>query len=407
MRSGDVVLKVENLDFFIGDEKILKDISFSVKKGDFTGLIGPNGSGKTTLLKCINKINKGDGNITIDDVSVEKLSGKKIARKIALMNQNTQAGFPFPALDVVLTGRYPYIGFARGESVKDYEIARDSMKFTNTLQFEKRAITNISGGERQRVYFAKILAQDTDIVLLDEPTSNLDIANEEQIFNYCCKLSKKGTTIVAAVHDLKIAAKYCDRLILLSEGSIMASGKASDVITRENLRDAYGVNAMVYRNRISGLLDFYMLGDSREGKILRIHIVGGGGSASGVIRELAERGHKITVGVLSKGDSDYACAEVFGIPVVTDNPFSGIGETAYKKNTAYIEEADITILCNMPFGANNLLNLKACYHAEKLVIIEDDEPEKRDYTNGVALEIYEKLKEDAIITDFARLHEVL
>lgn len=401
------VLEINNLDYFIEEFHILKNISLKINKGEFIGLIGPNGAGKTTLLKCINGINKADGQISIKDMNLTKLNQKKIAREVALMHQDTNITFPFPSIDVVLAGRYPYLGFTKGESIDDYNKARKYMDYTGTLKFENQPITKVSGGERQRILFAKILTQETDIILLDEPTANLDIAYEEQIFTYCREFCSIGKTVIAAVHDLKIASKYCSRLVLLKDGTIITDGSVEEVLTSENLSRAYGVNALVYRNRVTGLLDFYIPGFEHKKEKKRVHIIGGGGSASGVMRQLFERGFHITAGVLTYGDSDLNCAEIFGIRSVVNNPFSEISDQSFNENIEFIKEADITILCNMPFGIYNIRNLEAAKYASNLVIIEDDNPENRDFTGGKVSEIYNDLKGNAIVTTYARLHEVV
>ena len=180
--SNNNVLEIVGLDYFIDEVQILKNINLKIGQGEFVGLIGPNGAGKTTLLKCINGINTPGGLVKIKNKHLDKLNEKQVAREVALMNQNTIITFPFPSIDVVLAGRYPYLGFARGESIEDYNIARKYMHYTNTLKFEKRAITRVSGGERQRILFAKILTQETDIILLDEPSF---AAWEKRLFPRC------------------------------------------------------------------------------------------------------------------------------------------------------------------------------------------------------------------------------
>lgn len=398
---------IKNLYFYIGDNRILSDINLNISKGEFVGLIGPNGAGKTTLLKCINGINNGRGIIRLNNLNLKDLSFKKVARQVALMHQNTSITFPFFALDIVLTGRHPHLKRTRGESRKDYDIARKYMKYTNTEKFESTLITEMSGGERQRVLFAKVLTQETDIILLDEPTASLDIAHEEQIFKYSKELSAKGKTVIAAVHDLKIASRYCSRLVLMKEGRIISDGRPEEVLTSQNLSEAYGVNALVYRNKVTGQLDFYLYGRERRKSRSRVHVIGGGGSASGVIRQLFENGYHITAGVFAHGDSDLQSAEIFGIKCLACRPFSEIDEESFKANTEKTKKSDLTVLCNMPFGNQNLRNLEAAKYAKNLIIIEDDDPRTRDFTGGKALKLYNELKRKAILTTSARLHEVL
>ncbi len=402
------VIEISDLSFKIEDKDILTGINLSVGQGEFVGLIGPNGAGKTTLLKCINGINKAEGSVKVKGRVINDYSDKKLAREIALMHQNTTVSFPFTALDIVLMGRYPYMGRFKGESSEDRLIAKRSMCYTDTQSLERSPITEMSGGERQRVLFAKTLTQQTDIILLDEPTASLDITYQEQIFRYSSQLCGEGKTVVAAIHDLKIAARYCTRLVLLNNGAVAADGAPAEVLTSENLSKVYNVNALVYKNRITGLIDLYISGESGRKRTDRVHVIGGGGSATGVFRELYEHGYSITAGVFSHGDSDIGSAEVFGIEHIVEKPFSEISQEAHVKNITYIKDSDITILCNMPFGPQNYKNLEAALNAKKLVIIEDEGLESRDFTGGRISDIYKALKKAAVaVISSAQLHEVL
>jgi len=406
--NTESTIEIQDLNFQINNYKILKDVSLCVNEGEFVGLIGPNGAGKTTLLKCINGINKADGVIKVKGRQIQQLNVKKLAKDVSLMHQNTAISFPFSAIDIVMMGRYPYLKRLQHESSEDYAAARKNMDYTDTGNLEKTPITEMSGGERQRVFFAKTLTQETDVILLDEPTASLDITYQEQIFKYSKELSEQGKTIIAAVHDLKIAARYCTRLILMNEGMIVADGKPEDVLTSRNLSLVYGVNALVYRNRITGLLDIYINKPNMQKKSGKVHVIGGGGSASGVIREFYEQGYNISAGIFLSGDSDIGSAEVFGIEHLVEKPFSEISDRLNAENIKLIKNSDIVILCNMPFGNQNLKNLQAALNAKKLVIIEDELPETRDFTDGKATEIYGFLKKSAaaVITS-AQLHEVL
>lgn len=401
------LLVLDALNFHINGIHILKDIRLEAGKGEFIGLIGPNGAGKTTLLKCINGINRGAGHIEIGGTNLKSLSSKAVAGKVAMLHQDTIVTFPFSVLDIVLTGRYHQLGRLRAESMEDYKIARSYMEYTDTLKFESRPINTLSGGERQRVLFAKVLTQETELILLDEPSASLDIAHEEQIFKYSAELCRSGKTVIAAVHDLKTAVRYCTRLILMKDGRIIADGTPEVVITQENLSKAYGVNALVYKNRISGLLDFHMPGRADKGQSIRVHVIGGGGSASGVIRQLFENGFTITAGVFAHGDSDLGCTDVFGVCALVCQPFSEIDDEALKENIELVKAADITVFCDMPFGQQNIRNLEAAAYASKLVIIENGKPENRDFTGGKAFSLYNGLKKRAIVIEGARLHEVL
>lgn len=403
----DAALIIQGLNYEINGSRILKNINLVVKKGEFVGFIGPNGAGKTTLLKCINGINKAQGEIKIKDESIRNLSDKRIAKEAALMHQNTSISFPFPSIDIVMMGRYPHLKRTQGERKEDYRIARENMEYTDTLKFENEPVTQLSGGERQRMLFAKVLTQQTDLVLLDEPTASLDITHQEQIFKYSRELSSSRKTVIAAVHDLKIASRYCSRLVLIKDGEIISDGKPEEVLTSENISRAYGVNALVYKNMFTGLMDFYIYGRNSEERKGRVHVIGGGGYASGVIRYLFENGFKVSAGVFFHGDSDLKCAEVFGIDCVSSKPFSDICEISFDANIKKIMDAEITILCNIPFGNQNLKNLEAAKYAKRLLIVEDDPVETRDFTGGKAAGLYNVLREKAIVITSARLHEVI
>lgn len=253
-------IDVENLCFKINGEKILKNINFNVKNGEIIGLIGINGCGKTTLLKCLNRINKiSSGDIKIDGKSILDMNQNKVAKNVALMGQNTNLNLSFKCLDIVVMGRYPHLKKGKGFIDRDYEKALYYLKITDSLKFKDKNITNLSGGERQRVLFSKILAQETDVILLDEPTASMDISNQEQLFKICKKLREDKKSIVISAHDLRVAIRYCDRLLLLKNGETVEFGTVEEVLTKENIKKGYGIDVELFTNPISKLLDFHII----------------------------------------------------------------------------------------------------------------------------------------------------
>lgn len=252
------VLEIKNISYSVGNNKILKDISFKCQSGEIIGIIGPNGSGKTTLLKTINTLNSiNDGDILLNEKSIKNYNEKELARNISFMNQNTNIEFDFSCIDIVILGRYPYLERFQEYSKKDIELAEKYMKLTDTLKFRDKSILQLSGGERQRVLFAKILTQESQVILLDEPTSNLDMRHEEELLKEILK--EKDKIIILVIHNLKTAIRYCSRLILLSEGNIVKDGTVEEVITKENLNNVFGIKTKVYYNKISKSLDFYIV----------------------------------------------------------------------------------------------------------------------------------------------------
>nr|WP_243259410.1 ABC transporter ATP-binding protein [Eubacterium sp. 1001713B170207_170306_E7] len=249
-------LSAQNLCFSIGQRQILHDIHLDFSGGEFIGLIGPNGSGKSTFLKCLNGINAFTGQVLINGQPLQTFESKALAREISLMNQETSITFPFSCRDVVLMGRYPYSKTALTTPEKDAAAADQYLEKIGIGHLSLQKINAVSGGERQRVLLAKLLAQETGILLLDEPISSLDIKYQEETFGLLKELSQSGKLVVCSVHDLRIALKYCTRLVLLHQGRVLASGSCAEVIRPELIREAFEVEIQTYENPVNGALDF-------------------------------------------------------------------------------------------------------------------------------------------------------
>ena len=216
-------LDVQSLSVALGENHILKDASFSIDSGEFVGIIGPNGSGKTTLLKTLRGLySTSGGHILWDGKSIDTLGDKEIAHHVAYMQQSVDVSFDYEAIDIVMTARYPYLKWWQQEGPEDKAIVEAAMKEVGVYHLRNRSIQSLSGGERQRVFLAKALAQQTEVLLLDEPTAALDLVYAE------------------------LAAKYCTKLVLVSDGHIVDVGAPRDVLTAENLRKAFRLSAAVY-----------------------------------------------------------------------------------------------------------------------------------------------------------------
>jgi len=249
------MIEVDSVFFRYHQDWVLQDVSFQVRKGEFVGVIGPNGSGKTTLLKTLYRLlTPQRGDVLFDHLSLKKMSQGEIAKKIAVVAQETYPAFPFRVIEMVLMGRSPYLGHLMFESPKDLEIAKRAMEWTEILPISQRPIDELSGGERKRVYIARALAQEPEVILLDEPTTNLDIHHQVESLDLVLSLNReKGLTILMASHDLNLASEYCDRLILLQHGMIFHMGPPEEVMTRENIEKVYGCQVWVDRNPVSGM----------------------------------------------------------------------------------------------------------------------------------------------------------
>ncbi len=240
---------IENLTFKYDMDEVLKNTSIDIPKGSFVSILGPNGSGKTTLLKNIcNILKPNSGNILINNRNVSNIKYKELAKIIAVVHQSADIQFDFSVFDVVLMGRYPYIGRFKSESRKDIEIAKEAMINTGVWEFRDKGINEISGGEKQRVMIARALAQEPEILILDEPISNLDIKYQVGILELCRKLNReKKLTIIMTLHDINLAGRYSDYLILLDKGEIRIMDTPEKVLTQENISSVYDIKVDILK----------------------------------------------------------------------------------------------------------------------------------------------------------------
>jgi len=242
------VIRVSHLYCGYPGRPVLRDVNLRVEAGEFVGILGPNGSGKTTLVLALTGILRPEkGTITIDGHRLEDLPPRDRAQKIAVVSQDTQVRFPYPCADVVAMGRYPHQGRWRGPTLRDARAVRRAMELTHTLDLAQRPVSDISGGERQRVLVAKALAQDAPVLLLDEATSAMDVHWKLQTFRLLAHLQRKEhKTILAVLHDVNLAAVFCPRLIFLKDGAVVADGPARAVLTPATLERVYDSPAVVY-----------------------------------------------------------------------------------------------------------------------------------------------------------------
>ncbi len=224
---------------------VLDGISFSVAKGEILGILGPNGCGKTTLLKNLNKnLSPESGCVMLDGTDLEEMSKKDIAKKIAVVPQTNEISFSFTVRDIVSMGRMPFQGMLSAESEEDKAIIDDAIRQTGLEKLADRHINTMSGGERQRVIIARAIAQTPNIILMDEPTLHLDISMQFDALNLVQKLARdNGMTVVIVSHDLPMVARYCDRILMIHDHRIHAIGTPEEVLTPENMRVVFNVDA--------------------------------------------------------------------------------------------------------------------------------------------------------------------
>ena len=258
-------VSVQDITCRIEAERLLDGVSLHAGRGQMVGLIGPNGAGKTTLLRAIAGILRSqEGAVRLEGADIGSLSSKEVAARLALVPQSPPYTHGFTAVELVLMGRYPHLGRFQIEGREDSRIAKEAMRQTETERFADRTLDTLSGGERQRLFIARALTQEPRILLLDEPTANLDALHQLKVLDLVRRLVEDGVTAIAAIHDLNMAARYCDRLVLLSRGRVLAEGPPDEVLSPESMESAFGVRAAMYRDPITGLPAISLIGPADE-----------------------------------------------------------------------------------------------------------------------------------------------
>jgi iron complex transport system ATP-binding protein len=245
------------------------NVSIDVGPGTFVGVLGPNGSGKTTLLKLLGRLIAPDaGTVTLDGKPIGAWPRRAVARRIAMVPQETHPAFDYTVLELVLMGRYPHLGSLAIEGPADLGIARDALRATGMSAFESRPFSTLSGGEKQRVVIASALAQQADVLLLDEPTASLDPGHQLEIAGLLSELNRsRGLGLVLSTHDLNLAASVCHDLVMLSEGSVIGAGPTQEVLTSANVERLYGIRADVRFHPEAGHLTVVPLSNLPELKL--------------------------------------------------------------------------------------------------------------------------------------------
>lgn len=235
--------EIKNISFSYDGEEIFSNISFSIDAGDVLCILGPNGTGKTTLIKCLNGLNEIDsGEIIINGKNIKKLSFKEISRHIGYIPQSHVPSFPFKVLDVVVMGRAPYLNLTDSPKQEDIDIAIRSLKTLGIEYLKDKEYTNLSGGERQLVFLARILCQQPDILILDEPTSHLDFGNQIKLLEIIDKLAKSGLSIIMSSHFPDHAFLSSNKVAIMKNKKFIAFGSPDEVVSEENLKEAYSVD---------------------------------------------------------------------------------------------------------------------------------------------------------------------
>lgn len=373
--DGDPLIEVRNLSVSFGDVPVVSGVDLSVERGSLVGLVGPNGSGKTTVIRAIKgTITPDEGEIRLDGDAAAGLSAREVGRRVASVPQETGLAFDFQVRHVVEMGRTPHLGRFDGHGADDERAVREAMSAAGVARFADRPITAVSGGERQRVLLARALAQETPALLLDEPTANLDVNHAIRTVELVRDIADGGRAALAAIHDLDMAARYCDEVVVLANGGVHAAGPPEAVLTADALRAAFDAEAFVGRNPATGspaVTAFDAVDESEpvdgseavddakpaeaadgssnatersERDVGVVHVVGTGRETGRIAARLAAADHAVTAGVVPAGDALAGVVSDAGGSVVTAPPFEPVDPSLRAAAVDLVEEADVALV---------------------------------------------------------------
>ncbi|OVE73748.1 hypothetical protein BVX94_02995 [bacterium B17] len=383
----DKAIELLNVSSGYRNMPVIQDLSLEISKGAICGIIGPNGSGKTTFLRTITRfIEPLAGSIRIFGKDTLQLSAAERAKLVGVVPQQTETPMNFTVEEIVTTGRTASLPRFSTGTAKDHAIVERSMVYTDVIDMKHRLFSELSGGERQRVIIAMVLAQEPQLMLLDEATSHLDMNHRLEVMQIIERLNTEhDITVVMVSHDLNLSAEFCNRLIMFDHGKIVSDGTPDEVLNEKTLKKVYHCNLQVNKNQPGGSITVTpapRIAPRQSGHGTRIHVISGGGSGEEVVRLLSLCDYTITCGALNQQDSDAEIAEALGIDTALEKPFSPIGTDACNKANGMAIKSDAVVICPVPFGPGNLINLDIADQAieSKVPVFIMEGIETRDYT---------------------------
>jgi iron complex transport system ATP-binding protein len=395
--TRQVALSVAGLDAGYGSTPVIRDVSLDVADGEFVGIIGPNGAGKSTLLKAVTgAADVLAGTVRVCGSDAGELDARERARRVAVVPQTLPEPFSFSSREFVEMGRYPYLGRFDRMGAEDTDAVLAAMRVTDTHELSDHPVGTLSGGDLQRLTLAQALAQEPAVLLLDEPTSHLDLNHQLQVLDLVKSRLRGGLAVLGVFHDIGLAARYADRIAVVSDGSLEAVGVPDEVINAQVVRDVFGVRAVVGSDPVTGTVTVTPILRERQApsaEAERVLVIGGSGSAATIMRDLVEAGYEVVAGALNEGDVDQAVAEALGVEHVKLPPFGEMDERCERDVLALAESARVCVVAAVPFGRANLGNLTAVADSGAPVVLVGELDASQDFTGGDALRTIERLVE--------------
>ncbi|MCI7226813.1 heme ABC transporter ATP-binding protein [Blautia sp. HCP3S3_H10_1] len=385
--KNKIMLSFSHAAVGYGEKMVLQDVSFQVSKGEYVALIGSNGTGKSTLIKCVSGLLPlAGGEIEICGKDSRKLKAKERARLVAVVPQSYYVDYDFTVEDIVMMGRNPYIDFRHRESKEDHEIAERAMKLTKTDVFRDRPYNELSGGERQRVILARAITQQPQIILLDEPTSALDLHHQIEVMELIRDLNEKeNITVMAVLHDINLASRFCSRIIILKDGKVKADGTPKQIINREEMESLYNMKLLVKNNPLlekPEIIPIRVMDEEKVQKPLRIHVICGEKGGVRLLEQLVNMGHHVSAGVLNQESDDDEICRYLEIPRIEIGPFQPVSAEDQERNLKLMEDADVVVVADIPFGEANIRNLDGLENVKGELYMNEN-IKRQDFTEGL------------------------
>jgi len=404
MTAEPPAVRVTHLGVRYRERIALHAVEFDVAPGEFVALAGPNGSGKTTLLRALlGFLTPDEGTVELFGTPVAHLSIRERARRVAWVPQEETLRDDVPLAQYVLYGRYPHHRPLDRETESDRTLVARILREVGLAERAADGILSISGGERQRAILARALAQGTPLLLLDEPTSHLDIAHQLDLLTRVRALSRsEGVTAIAALHDLNLAARFADRIVVLSRGRRVADGSPRNVLSEDLLARVWGVDAQLAVDSRSGLpylLPRRLISETRPAPSALspgpVHVVGGGGAGAPLLRGLIDEGFRVTAGALHLLDTDAETAESLGVVAAVEGPFAPLSSETRTHHRTLLADARVIVVAPFAVGPSNLANLEDVlpFASSTPVIVVDPVPGRvLDFAEGRATAAREALR---------------
>lgn len=355
------MLKTNNLSVGYNNKVVISNINVEVKNGEILCLLGSNGAGKTTLLRSLSKlISPIKGEIYLNGVNINCISRKALSKKMALVLTNRLLGDLMTVQDIVNIGRYPYTGFFGSLSKKDLIMVDEALESVDALHLKKRYFDELSDGEKQKVLVARALVQEPEIIILDEPTTHLDIKHRLELINILKKLSKeKSISVILSLHEIDIALKSCDKVALIKNNKVIAYGQPEDVVDEDIINSLYELDD----KNFNSLLGSVEISNKSKNEVF---IIGGGGKATPIYRAFTKKGIGMYSGIIHENDIDYEIGRTMGIKMFTENPFEPISDESFDLAIRNLNDSKIIIDTGFSVGETNKRNIDIIKEALKL-----------------------------------------